>query len=231
MTTDSAYFSSFSKSLNLLFDGVKGDWNGIPQHYLDYFHHTYSDGDVSLIPAVSVLENTDMLESWEIEEVLALLSKVNPEQWPDPESIASIDAELLLAHRDLDTSAEELIDPEQGAAEFVEDNLGTSEKTQKVLKGVLESVFGPGVGTIRSKQGKYPSPSNNFLQEKDGTFAGTFKFDDYTFDFEIAPTEQGWLCTYRLDEKSLDKLEKPEFTGQRRDNRPKHRKVRSRGWS
>lgn len=225
MTTDSAYFSSFSKSLHLLFDGVGGSWGNIPQQYLDYFHHVYADGDISLLPAVSSLENADMLEGWEVEEVLSTLSKVNPEHWPDPESIASIDAELLLADEDSEPN-----DFDEGVREFVEDNLGTSEKTQKVLKGVLESVFGDGVSTIRSKQGKYPSPSNNFLQDKDGTFAGTFRFEDYLFDFEIAPTEQGWICTYRLDEKSLDKLEKPEFTGQRHDGKPKHRKVRSRGW-
>jgi hypothetical protein len=223
MTADSAFLTTSIKSLGHLIEGVNGEWHEIPQHYLDYFNHTYADGDVSLLPAVSKLENIDFLESWQIDEVLSLLTKVNPDHWPDCEDIRGIDAELLL-------SDGHIVGSDYTELEYVEDNLGASEKTQKALKGVLESVFGPGVSRIRSKKGDYPSPSNSFLQDKDGTFAGTFTFEGHTFDFEIAPTEAGWLCTYRLDEKSLDKLEKPEFKGQRRDNKPKHRKVRSQGW-
>lgn len=220
MTSDSAYFQKSLSSLNTLLQGAKGVWGDVPCEYLSYFHHNFADGDVSLLPALSGLTNTEGLEGWEIKEIVESLTKVNPKEWPDVESIESIDAETFFSGPSY-----------YGEGwEFAEDNLGTSEKVQKALKGVIESVFGEGVSTIRSKQGKYPSPSNNFLQEKDGTFAGTFKFESHLFEFEIAPTEEGWICTYRLDEDSLDKLEKPEFKKRRKDNKPNHRKVRSQGW-
>lgn len=217
MQSDSAYLCSCDKNLRLLLDASNGDWKSIPQNYLDYFHHEYSDGDVSFIPAVSTFENTDFLEIWQVEEAAEMLTKVDPNGWPDIDSVEAIDVPALLEEE------------QDGEWDYVEDNLGTSEKVQKALKGVIESVFGGAVSQIRSKTGQYPSPKNNFLLEKDGTFAGTFKFDIFSFEFEIAPTEKGWICTYRLDEKSLEKLDKPEFKG-KRDNKINHRKVRSRGW-
>lgn len=223
MTSDSAYFATAKRSLSALVQGAEGSWYEIPKGYLNYFHHEFADGDVSLLPAAFSFDNVDGVEDWQMGEVIDLLSKVDPREWPDCDSIACTDVEELIYSLDNGANQAEVM-------EYVEDNLGTSEKTQRVLKGVLESVFGKGVETIRSKQGKFPSPSNNFLQDKDGTFAGTFKFDSHLFDFEIAPTEKGWICTYRLDEKSLDNLEKPEFKGRRKDDKVKHRKVRSQGW-
>ena len=221
MTSDSAYFQKSSSSLNTLLQGAKGVWGDLPRDYLNYFNHTFVDGDVSLLPSLSGLVNTDSLDGWEIQEIVGALTKVNPKEWPDVDSIETIDAESFFTGE---------ANNAPGEWEYVEDNLGTSERVQKALKGVLESVFGDDVSTIRSRQGKYPSPSNNFLQEKDGTFAGTFKFEGHLFQFEIAPTEAGWICTYRMDEDSLDKLEKPEFKNRRKDNKPNHRKVRSQGW-
>lgn len=223
MQSDSSYLYNCEKSIRTLLDATHGDWRAIPQHYLEYFHHEYSDGDVSLIPAINTFSNTDFLDIWELEEATELLSKVDPNTWPDVEDVVSIDVPKLLEFDDRPISLD------LAGWEFVEDNLGTSEIVQKALKGVIESVFGKGISQVRSKTGQYPSAKNNFLLEKDGTFAGTFKFEEFSFEFEIAPTEKGWICTYRLDEKSLDKLEKPEFKG-KRDRKVNHRKVRSRGW-
>lgn len=218
MSSDSSYLYSCEKNLRLLLEATNGDWASIPQNYLDHFHHEYSDGDISLIPAVNSFTNTDFLEIWQVEEAAEMLIKVGPHEWPDFDSIESIDVSSLLSKEDEDTEWD-----------YVEDNLGTSEKVQKALKGVIESVFGTGISQIRSKTGQFPSAKNHFLLENDGTFSGIFKFEDFTFEFEIAPTERGWLCTYRLDEKSLDRLEKPEFKG-KRDRKINRRKSRSRGW-
>jgi hypothetical protein len=223
MQSDSAYLYSCEKGLRLLIEATHGDYSEIPQGYLDYFNHEFSDGDISLVPAVNTFENTDFLEIWEIEEAVETLSKVDPRQWPDVDDIVRVDVPALL---DFDDSP---LPKDAANWEYVEDNLGTSEKVQKALKGVIESVFGKGVSQVRSKTGQYPSAKNNFLLEKDGTFAGIFKFEDYTFEFEVAPTERGWLCTYRLDEKSLEKLEKPQFKG-KREHKVSRRKVRNRGW-
>lgn len=221
--SDTAYMALAKRSLPLLIEGVKGDFASIPDQYLEYLAHEYSDGDISLLPALSRLEGADELEPWQFEEVLEALGKVDPNEWPDLYNIESIFAPGIL-----DKFSETLENEDE--LQYVEDNLGTSEKTQKVLKGVIESVFGEPVEKIRSRQGKFPSQSNNFLQEKDGTFAGTFQFKDHLFEFEIAPTERGWICTYRLTEGSLDKLEKPQFKQKKQGKVHHRRKVRSQGW-
>lgn len=222
MSSDSAYISQYRRLLPLLLETCDGNPGDIPQNYLDNFHHNYSDGDISLVPAFSALSGTEFAEFWHIEEAAELLSKVNPDHWPECEDIASIDLDALLKE-DCEGGSENL--------EFVEDNLGTAEKTEKVLKTVLESVFGKGVSSIRDRAGNYPSQKNNFLQEDDGTFSGTFKCENHVFMFEIAPTEGGWISTYRLTEKSLDALEKPEFKNPREERVLSSRKtIRSKAW-
>lgn len=221
MQSDYLYRNNCGRNIRTLIEATKGDWASIPDSYLDHFFHEFSDGDISLIPTVNKFDNVDFLEIWELEEAVEMLEKVDPKEWPDLESIERIDVCSLMDKYGSFTEGNEY--------NYVEDNLGTSEKVQKSLKAVIESVFGDEVHHIRSRGGDFPSPKNNFLLEKDGTFSGSFKFQGFVFDFEIAPTEKGWLCTYRLDEKSLDKLEKPEFKG-KDDKKINRRKVRVRGW-
>jgi hypothetical protein len=173
---------------------------------------------VSLLSAFSKFSVSSELENWELDEAIEMLSKVEPEFWPDPESIERLDLGAIF------------LDNQDETFEFVEDNLGSSEKAQKVILAVIHSVFGETVNTIRDKSGNYPSPRNNFLQDKDGTFSGTFGFEGFKFLFEILPTEQGWVCTYRMSEKSLDSLEKLTDTKGTKKSQ-QHRKVRHRGWS
>ena len=202
MTSDSAYFAKAVPIARLLIETSKGDFSCIPDNYSEHLYHEYEDGTISLLPSLSKFEVHDFMENWEIDEAIELISKVEPEFWPDIEDIEKVDVSHLL---ELNKEGEE---SGKDGIEFVEDNLGTSEKTQRVLKGVIESVFGAKIDSIRDRANNYPSPKNNFLQDKDGTFTGTFKFDGLRFLFEIAPTERGWVCTYRLDEKSLDSLDK-----------------------
>jgi hypothetical protein len=218
MQSDSAYLAQYPTMMSLLIGASGGDFACIPSNYLENFHHSYLDGDISFLPAFSKLENTDFAEDWQIEEAVEFLSKVNPQDWPNMKDIEGI-------------NFQELLQEESEDWEFVEDNLGTSEKVEKVLKAVLESVFGKGVSSIRDRSGSFPSPHNNFLQDEDGTFSGTFKHETHEFTFEIAPTERGWLCTYRLSEKSLDGLEEPAFKG--KEDRKKElnpKTVRMRSW-
>lgn len=223
MSSDSAYLSQYSRMLSLLLESCDGRPESIPQNYLDNFHHRYNDGDISLVPAFSALSGTEFAEFWHIEEAAELLSKVSPEQWPDCDDIVNIDLGELVEEKCEEST--------EFSLHFVEDNLSTAEKTERVLKKVIESVFGRGISNIRDSSGNYPSQKNNFLQEEDGTFSGTFKFDEHVFLFEVAPTEGGWICTYRLSEKSLDSLEKPKFKGPRDEKHQNNRKsVRSRAW-
>lgn len=217
MQSDSAYLSQYPAMLALLRESSGGDFARIPDSYLENFLHRYANGDISLLPAISNLTNTEFAEDWQIEEAVETLSRVNPLEWPNCEDIESIDFEELLCENDIEY-------------DFVEDNLGTSEKVEKVLKSVIESVFGKGVTTIRDEKGNFPSPGNNFLQEEDGTFAGTFMFGAHKFKFEIAPSEAGWLCTYRVAESTLDKLERPMYKNKRKDLAQDLKSVRSKAW-
>lgn len=219
MQSDSAYLAQYPPMLRLLQEASGGDLASVPQSYLDNFYHEYANGEISLIPAAGKLESTDEMEPWEVDEVLEVLSRVNPLEWPDPVDIVGIDADAVIQ-----------ADEPEKFCNFVEDNLGTSGKVEEVLRIVLEEVFGKGVSSIRDNSGNYPSQKNNFLQEQDGTFAGTFKFENHSFKFEIAPTEVGWLCTYRMTEKCLDKLERPKFKNQRKDENNNYRSVRTKAW-
>jgi hypothetical protein len=222
MQSDSAYFAQCNPMAHLLIEVCGGNAAAIPQHYLDNFHHDFADGDISLVPALSKLDDEVDLSPEELDETLEALQKVNPNHWPAVDVIENIDP-----HRLLNLSGEF----ENLSENFVEDNLGTAEKVERVLKGVIESVFGGTVNSIRDPKGEYPSSSNDFLQEDDGTFSGTFQHEGHHFRFEIAPTEQGWICTYRMEESSLDKI--PQIVKDaKRDNKEstKVKSVRSQGW-
>jgi hypothetical protein len=216
---DAAYRAKYMGIARMLWDASEGCPENIPVDYAGHLNHTYVDGDISLASLLPKFECFSELEDFEIDEALDLLGKVSPEDWPDVEDIEGISIENLLSVYDEDASN----------FDFVEDNLSTAERVEKVLIGVISSVFGSRVSNIRSEKGYFPNPKNNFLQEEDGTFAGTFTYDGNTFIFEIAPAENGWICTYRIHWDSLDKL--PPIPDQ--DNSDKNdytRRVRNRGW-
>jgi hypothetical protein len=158
------------------------------------------------------------MEPEEIEEAIELLGRINPEDWPNIEDIQSISLEEVLRVYDEDASE----------FDFVEDNLSTAEKTEKVLIEVISSVFGDKVSTIRSEKGFFANPKNNFLQEEDGTFAGTFEYGGNKFMFEVYPDENGWGVTYRMHWDSLKGL--PPRTDKPEEEKDYTRKTRNRGW-
>jgi len=203
----------------LLWEASEGCPENIPSDYCGHLSHGYIDGSISLGHLLNRVENYSELEDFEIEEAIELLGKVRPGDWPDVEDIEGISIEELLKVYGEDASE----------FNFVEDNLSTAEKVEKVLIEVISSVFGDRVSTIRSEKGFYASPKNNFLQEDDGTFAGTFMFGDHKFIFEVYPDEQGWGVTYRLHWNDVDKL--PPYHNE--DDPEKNdytRRVRHRGW-
>jgi hypothetical protein len=220
---DGAYQSKYIAIARMLWDASKGDPGSIPDSYCEHLSHKYVDGSVSLVTLLNKFEVDGELEDYEFEEAIEILGKVNPEDWPFEEDVLSVDVQHLLSGE---------APGAKGVEDFVEDNLGTSEKVEKVLKAVIESVFGDAVSEVRSKGGSFPNEDNKFLQESDGTFVGKFKSGEYEFEFQIAPTESGWLCTYRLTESSLDKIPdsaskvKSEVTSTSR----KERRLRFRGW-
>jgi len=216
---DTAYQAKYLAVSRFLWDASKGVPENIPSDYCEYLNHEYRDGDVSFASLIRKLDYTEGLEEWEIEEAIELLGKVNPDDWPLLEDVESVSVQDLLKE---DSDVEE-------NPEFVEDNLSTSEKVEKVLAETISSVFGAEVSEIRSEKGYYPNPKNHFLQEDDGTFAGTFSHEGKKFLFEVFPDEQGWTVTYRMHLEDVKKL--PKLSHQD-DEKVKDysRQVRNRGW-
>lgn len=216
---DSAYQAKYLGIARLLWQASEGDPARIPLDYAEHLNHTYVDGSISLAPLLAKFDYTEGLEDFEVEEAIEMLGKVNPEDWPLAEDIEGVSVEELLRVYDEDATP----------FEFVEDNLSTAERVEKVLIEVISSVFGDRVSTIRSEKGYFANPKNNFLQEEDGTFAGTFMFDGNKFMFEVAPAEDGWICTYRMHWDSVDKLP-PIPDEDNKDVNDYTRRVRHRGW-
>lgn len=216
---DGAYQSKYLAVARMLWGASKGDPGSIPDSYCEHLSYQYSDGSVSMASLLNRFEVERELEDYEFDEAVEILGKVDPEDWPFQEDIEGIDVEELLRVYDEDATQ---------PFEFVEDNLGSSDATQKILIQTIESVFGGKVSDIRDPSGHYPGPLNNFLQEEDGTFSGTFMHEGYKFDFEIAPTESGWLCTYRLNATSLGQVPPRPSSSKKKHSEP--RRVRARGW-
>ena len=224
MSSDAAYQTRYLAVARMLWSASEGNPERIPDSYSEHLEHRYSDGSVSLVPALSKFEFADTLEPEEWDEAVELLSKVSEDDWPFLDDITSINAEELLRIYDEDASDFE---------DFVEDNLGTAEKIEKGLAAVIKSVLGEPVDNIRGTSGGYPNSANNFLQQPDGTFAGSFTHGDHKFVFEIFPDEGGWTVTYRLDAATLDGLP-PLHNEDRPEDDEKKTKVfrspRNKGW-
>lgn len=216
---DAAYQAKYLSMARLLWQASEGDPSRIPSNYAEHLNHVYHDGDISLVGCLPLVEDYSELEDHEIEEAIEMLGKVTPNDWPDVEDIEGVSLEELLRVYDEDASE----------FNFVEDNLSTAERVEKVLIEVISSVFGDKVSTVRSEKGYFANPKNNFLQEDDGTFAGTFVYDGNKFMFEVAPAEDGWLCTYRMHWDSVDKLPPIPLQDDQSQN-DYTRKVRNRGW-
>jgi hypothetical protein len=216
---DAAYQAKYLGIARLLWQAGEGDPANIPSDYCEHLKHQYVDGSISLVPLLPKFESFSELEDFEWDDAVEMLGKVDPNDWPNVEDIEGISIEDLLRAYDEDASS----------FDFVEDNLSTAEKVEKVLVEVISSVLGDRVSTIRSEKGYYANPKNNFLQEDDGTFAGTFMYDNNKYIFEVAPTEGGWLCTYRLHWDALDKLP-PKHDEDKEEVNDYTRRVRHRGW-
>jgi len=216
---DKAFQAKYLPMARLLWEASEGCPGDIPSDYARHLSHTFINGDLSLGSLLPKVEDYSEMDEIEIEEAIEMLGKVNPGDWPNIEDIQSVSLEEVL----------KIYDEDACEFNFVEDNLSTAEKTEKVLIEAISSVFGDRVSTIRSEKGYFPNPKNNFLQEDDGTFAGTFMYDGNKFIFEVYPDEQGWGVTYRLHWDSIDKL--PPYNDE--DNPDKNdytRRVRHRGW-
>ena len=212
---DSAYTQKYVTVAKMLLDASGGDPARIPGHYAEHLRHEYNDGDISLAYLLPKFEHVDALEDYELEEAIEILGKVSPNDWPYPEDVDAINTEELLRVYDEDAST----------SDFAETPGTTSEKAELVLRHAIESVFGDTVDKVRSSSGKYPDEDNQYLQEPDGSFKGSFEYDGKKFDFRLEPDELGWTLQYRMTASAFDNL--PPITdmdGQVEES------ARNRGW-
>jgi len=212
---DAAYQAKYLSMARLLWQASEGNPCRIPSDYAEYLNHTYADGSISLVSLLPKFDYSEELEPEEIEEAIEILGKVNPGDWPDIEDILEVSLDEILACYEEDASYD-----------FVEDNISVGYQVEKSLEQAISSVFGGKVSKIRNQKGHEPNVVNNFLQQEDGTFMGTFEYESNQFLFELYPDEQGWVLTYRMSPKSLDSLPPlhEESTGS------KGRHIRHRGW-
>ena len=220
---DSAYQARYIPVARMLWEGSEADPSRIPRHYAEHLSYKYVDGDVSLASLIDRFQGYQGLEDYELEEVIEILGKVSPNEWPDPESVKSVDVESLL--RVYDTCGEE----EEFSYVETEVPGTTSEKAEKVLRHAIESVFGDKVQKVRSAKGEYPDEENGYLQEANGAFKGTFEFDGKDFDFTLEPDEAGWTLQYRMTASSFDSLPPVPPDSVEGENVEKTR--RNRGWN
>jgi hypothetical protein len=216
---DAAYQAKYISMARLLWEASQGNPQDIPADYCEHLSHDYADGDISLVPLLRKFESYSECEDFELDEAIEILGKVNPEDWPNVEDVEGVSVEELLKVYDEDATQ----------FDFVEDNLGTAEKVEKVLSEAISSVFGDKVSNIRSEKGFYANPKNDFLQQDDGTFGGMFTYNGNKYLFEVAPTESGWLCTYRMHHKDIEKLP-PIPDEDTTDVNDYTRRLRHRGW-
>lgn len=217
---DAAYTAKYLGVARMLWNASEGDPSRIPSSYLRHLDHTWSDGDISLVGCLDRFDCSENIEDFELEEAIELLGKVNPDDWPDPESIESVDPAALL--RDNDDNH----DDDDESFDFAEITL--EEKVEQVLTHIIESVFGQKVDKVRSMTGKFFGKDNNYGKSEDGSFTGRFEFDGKKFNFQIHPDPEGWSIQYRMMAESYDSL--PPVPHEMGKKKEEEQHTRGRGW-
>ena len=212
---DSAYTQKYVAVAKMLWDASSGNPSSIPRNYTEHLDHRYMDGDISLAGLISKFDNFEGLEDYELEEAIEMLGKVNPNDWPYSADVEGVNTEELLKVYDEDASF----------SNFAETPGTTSERAELVLRHAIDSVFGDTVDKVRSDSGKYPDVDNQYLQQPDGSYKGSFEYDGKKFDFQLEPDELGWTLQYRMTAKTFDSL--PPITDM--DSQTEE-SSRNRGW-
>lgn len=180
----------------LLWKTSGGDFSRVPPNYLEQLGFEYSDGSASILDQLSKVEFSEGSYE-EFSEVVDRLVRVNPEEWPEPETIVSIPAGKLLYE----------IEPEP--FEFSEfdwdfaDPVDMSKKMELFFKKVISSVYTDGVTSVTDTKGNPPNAQNNYLMASDGkSFSGIF-YDapkgeaSKKFSFDIKENSKGkWEIRY-----------------------------------
>jgi len=216
---DQAFSESARRVTDLLWETTGGDLSAFPRSYLETLRHEFSEGNVSMLEVIDRVDLGPEATYEDYCEVVDVLMSVDPNSWPNPDSIVEIPQGRLQFEfePDYDFSEfdfEEVVEEEAAVmegpgGEVVEEEAAVeevdplSEKMELFLKKVIASVYLDGVTDVTDMEGNPPNASNNYLMSDDGkNFSGIF-YDSppnskaKKFPFQITEAQSGkWSIKY-----------------------------------
>lgn len=194
---DQSFSEGARRVTDLLWETTGGNPSAFPQSYLETLRYEFSDGRVSMLELIDRVDLGPDASYEDYCEVVDTLMSVDPDQWPEPDSVLEVQSKYL-AHE---------VEPEFDFNEFdfaEEDDSSAAmgKKMETFLKKVIGTVYLDGVTKVVDKDGSEPSEDNNFLMSDDGkTFSGVFfgrggGTQVKKFPFKISESAGKWQITY-----------------------------------
>lgn len=182
---DLSFSESAKRVTDLLWETTGGNFSEFPRSYLETLRHEFSDGKISMLELIDRIDLGPEATYDEYCEVVDALMRVDPTQWPEPDSVVQVQSDKL----------EFQIEPEPvqfNEYEFAEGDLST--KMETFLKKVIASVYLDGVTDVTDGKGNPPNEANNYLMADDGkSFSGIF--------YDAAPGEKAKQFSFTISEK------------------------------
>lgn len=200
---DQSFSEGARRVADMLWEATKGDVTAFPKSYLENLRYEFSSGNVSMLELIDRVDLGPSATYDDYCEVVDALMSVNPDQWPDPDSVLEIPAGHLQyeIEPNLDFSEFDFADEIEEEEVVVEEQQdpsqtdGMSEKMELFLKKVISSVYLDGVTAVTDTEGNPPNTANNYLLSEDGKqFAGVF--------YDSPPTQQAKKFPFVISEKS-----------------------------
>jgi hypothetical protein len=194
---DRSFSEGARRVTDMLWETTGGDVSSFPRSYLENLRYEFSDGKVSMLELIDRVDLGPEATYDDYCEVIEALLSVDPDLWPDPDSVVEIQPSQLQfeIEPDYDFSefdfVEEEVVMEEEVVEGQPDPL--SEKMETFFKKVISSVYLDGVTEVTDAQGNPPTESNNYLMADDGkSFSGIF--------YDSPPNEQAKKFPFSISE-------------------------------
>lgn len=198
---DQSFSEGARRVADLLWETTNGDVTAFPKSYLENLRYEFSNGNVSMLELIDRVDLGPGATYEDYCEVVDTLMSVNPDHWPNPESVLEVPAGSLkyevepdydFSEFDFAEEIEEVAVEEKGAPQQPD---AMSEKMELFLKKVISSVYLDGVTEITDMQGNPPNAANNYLLSPDGKqFVGVF--------YDSPPNEQSKSFPFVISEKA-----------------------------
>jgi len=213
---DQSFSEGARRVADLLWETTQGDLTAFPKSYLENLRYEFSDGKVSMLELIDRVDLGPNATYEDYCEVIDALMSVNPDEWPNPDSVVEIPSghlqyeiepdydfsefdfadditeEAMVAEGPEGTVAEEAVS-ETPASPQQSDAM--SEKMELFFKKVISSVYLDGVTNVTDPQGNPPNAANNYLLSDDGKqFAGVF--------YDSPPNEKAKKFPFVISEKA-----------------------------